>query len=34
MFAVTKQGFHNEKAKWSQYFIVGAASPLHTFHQL
>ena len=28
MIAVAKEGFHNEKVKWSQYFIVGAASPL------
>ena len=34
MIAVAKQGFHNEKVKWSQYFIVGAASPLHPFYKL
>ena len=32
MIAVTKQGSHNEKAKWPQHFKVGAASSLHPFH--
>ncbi len=31
VIAVTKQCLHNEKAKWSQHFIVVAASPLHPF---